>query len=455
MTNNFIKLTQKDMEKYDIINKLICKQIIESEAAKMIWLSIRQIRRIKKRVIEWWVEWIIHKSRWSPSNRKFSNEFNDSIISIVKDKYYDFKPTFASEKLLQNHSIKISKETLRNLMIKHKLWNPKTRKLPNNHYWRARKDNYWEMQQFDWSYHKWLEERNWWKEICLIASIDDATWEITEAKFDINEWTVAVNNFWIDYFNKNWLPLSIYLDKFSTYKINNPWACDNKDLMTQFQRSMNQVWVKLITAHSPQAKGRIERLFETLQDRLVKDMRLDNISSIDEANEYLKKYIPKYNKQFWKLPKNKTNLHKPLNWLLKDNLNQIFSIQTSRKINNDMTISYHGNIYLLEKNQLIWVYKKEIVTIEEYLNWEIKINYKNYYLNFSKVIEKPNNNKYIPISKDMWWSKNKPAHNHPWRRAIYSSKPETYSLALERRKKFETLRLNNQLNLDINKIVMK
>lgn len=453
MDKQLIYFTMKDDSRYSTIQKLINKQISELEASKIILVWVRQIRRMKVRAIKDWMRWIIHKSRWSPSNRKFDKDFKEKVISIVKEKYSDFKPTFTKEKLYENHNIKISKESLRKIMSENKLWKIKSKKVPkNNHYWRARKDNYWEMQQFDWSYHKWLEDRNWWKELCLLASIDDANWEITNAKFDINEWTIAVNNFWIEYFEKNWLPISIYLDKFSTYKINNPWACDNKDLMTQFQRSMNQVWVNLISAHSPQAKWRIERLFETLQDRLVKEMRLANISTVDGANKFLEIYIPKFNKQFWKVPAKKANLHKNLNKELKDNISQIFSIQTKRKINNDLTLSFLWNLYLLDKNQSIWIYKKEVVTIEEHLNWEMKISYKNHYLNFTKIIERPNKQAYIPKDKKIY---NKPAANHPWKRMVYSSNVQEKSIEEKRREKLEELRENKQLNLDINKVVTR
>ena len=250
-----ITLTMQELQRYEVAQKLIKKQISEKEARKLMRLkSVRQVRRIKQNVIRDGPKGIIHKNRGDRGNRRLKEEFRNQIIEIVKEKYHDFKPTFASEKLLENHNLKINKETLRQLMIKEKLWKPKSRKKPKQrHTWRPRRSNYGEMQQFDGSYHKWFEDRG--AETCLLLSIDDATGKITEAKFDKNEGVVAVFNFWLQYFKSNGFPLSIYLDKFSTYKINHASAVDNKDLLTQFQRAMKQVGVETITAHSPEAKG--------------------------------------------------------------------------------------------------------------------------------------------------------------------------------------------------------
>lgn len=417
-----ITLTMKEIDRYEITKKLIEKQISEEEARKLMGLkSVRQVRRIKKRVIQQGAAGIMHRTRGQPSNNKLSDDFKNQVIETVKEKYYDFKPTFAAEKLLENHNIKINKESLRHLMTKEGLWKPKPRKQPKNrHVWRARKDNYGEMQQFDGSYHHWLEDRA--GELCLLLSMDDATGRITKAKFDKNEGVVAVFNFWLEYFIENGLPVCIYLDKFSTYKINHPSAVDNKELMTQFQRAMNQLGVKPINANSPEAKGRVERVFQTLQDRLVKEMRLANISTIEEANKFLKKYIPKFNKQFAVVPKNQANLHKKVNKVLKTKLPQIFSIQSQRKVNNDYTIMFKNQFFQLEEKQPTTVFKKDTVTVEEHLNGEIKIRLKDKYLNYIVLPERPKKIKDIPVAAlTNRKADYKPPANHPWRRMVTRS----------------------------------
>lgn len=421
--NSLITLTMTEINRHEVIKKLINKRISEKEARKMLNIkSLRQVRRIKKRVLKKGVNGVVHRSRGRPGNRRFNEKFVKKAMMIVSEKYSDFKPTFASEKLLENDGIKIGREKLRQLMIKEGLWKPKSRKQPKNrHTWRSRKDNYGEMQQFDGSYHYWLEDRA--GEMCLLLSVDDATGRITHAKFDKNEGTVAVFNFWLEYFTENGLPVCIYLDKFSTYKINHPSAVDNKELMTQFQRATNQIGVITINANSPEAKGRVERMNGTLQDRLVKEMRLAGISTIDEANKFLKKYIIKFNKQFAVVPKNQFDLHKPVNKVIKGKLPQIFSIQSQRKVNNDYTIMFKNKFFQLEERQPTTVFKKDTVTIEEHLNGEIKINFKDKYLNYIVLPERPKKIKDMPITAlTNRKADYKPPSDHPWRRMIV--KPE-------------------------------
>lgn len=411
-----INLTMKEEQRHEIIQRLIQKKLTEEEARKSIGLkSNRQVRRIKKRVIEEGLRGVVHRSRGKPSNRKFSDEFTNYLMEIIKEKYYDFKPTFATEKLLENHNITINKETLRILMTKEGLWKIKARKKPKNrHVWRERRSNYGEMQQFDGSYHKWFEDRG--EECCLLLSVDDATGKITKAKFDKNEGVVAVFNFWKEYLVEHGIPLSIYLDKFSTYKINHPSAVDNKDVKTQFERAMNQVGTTLITAHSAEAKGRVEKMNGTLQDRLVKELRLAGLSKIDEANKFLENYIKKYNEKFSVVPKNQADLHKKTSTELKKRLHQIFSIHHSRKINNDYTIMFKNKFYQLKEKQTTTVFKKDTIIIEEHLNKDIKINLKDHYLNYEILPERPKKIS-IPVcaltrNKSDWT----PPQNHPWRK---------------------------------------
>ncbi len=423
--NSLITLTMTEINRHEIIKNLINKRISEKEARKMMRLkSVRQVRRIKKRVINDGINGVIHRSRGKPGSRRFDEIFVKKVMTIVSEKYSDFKPTFASEKLFENHKIKINKETMRQLMTKEGLWKPKSRKHPKNrHVWRARKDNYGEMQQFDGSYHHWLENRA--GEMCLLLSVDDATGRITKAKFDKNEGTVAVFNFWLEYFEENGLPICIYLDKFSTYKINHPSAVDNKDLMTQFQRAMNQVGVSLISANSPEAKGRVERMNGTLQDRLVKEMRLANISTIEDANKFLKTYIPKFNKQFSVVPKKQANLHKLVNQEMKKKLPKIFSIQSQRKINNDYTIMFKNQFFQLEEKQPVTVFKKDTLTVEEHLNGEVKISLKNKYLNYIVLPERPKKIKDIAIvALTNRKADYKPPANHPWRQMVINPKKQ-------------------------------
>ena len=315
-------------------------------------------------------------------------------------------------------------------MIKENLWYPRKKKETKKHFWRERKDNCGQMQQFDGSYHNWFENRNE-KEIgdeqCLLVSVDDATGKITGARFEDNEGTEAVFRFHKEYFLTHGLPISIYLDKFSTYKINHKNAVDNKDLITQFKRAMNQLGVQVITANSPQAKGRVEKMNSTLQRRLVKELRLNKINTVAKANIFLKEvFIPKFNKQFAVVSKKKSDLHRKLNDKKIAEIDKILSIHSERKVNNDYTIRFKSNYYQLLEVQPITVFKKDKVKIEEHLTGEIKISLRNHYLSYSQLPERPKKEidiKLIALTnkKHLTW---KPPVNHPWRRFSINKKQE-------------------------------
>lgn len=423
--NILLTITMKEQQRYEIAQKLIAEELSEEEARKLMCLrSVRQVRRIKKKAKEGGIAAMVHKNRGKVSNRKLDEKLVQKALSLVKEKYPGFKPTFAAEKLKEDNGIEINHETLRKLMINEGLWKPKLRKQSKKrHEWRARKENYGEMQQFDGSYHKWFEERG--EESCLLLAVDDATGMITHAKFDKNEGVIAVFTFWLEYFDKHGLPISIYLDKFSTYKINHPSAVDNKDLKTQFERTAMQVGTKLITAHTPQAKGRVERMNQTLQDRLVKELRLAKISTMKEANKFLEQYIPKFNKKFAVIANQPTNLHKEVKKELKKKLPQIFSIQKTRKINNDYTIMFENKFYQLEAKQPTTVYKKDTVRIEKHLNGAIKINLNDKYLEYVELPERPKKQINIPlIALTRHKPDIKPPAEHYWRKFVINPKKQ-------------------------------
>lgn len=424
MAKELICMTKKELSNYDIINNLINRKINGTDASKQIGVSVRHVKRLKKKVINDGAEGLIHQGRGQSGNRRLDDKIIVKAKKFLKEKYYDFGPTLACEKLEENHNIKTNKETVRQLMINLELWKVKSKKKNKHwHVWRARRDNYGEMQQFDGSYHPWLEDKA--EEMCLLLSVDDATGKITYAKFDYNEGVEAVFKFWLEYIDKNGFPLSVYLDKFSTYKVNHKNAVDNKELITQFQRATRQVGIELITAHSPQAKGRVERMFETLQDRLVKEMRLANINIIEQANEFLIEYIPKFNAKFAVSPNRRKDLHKKVTKQTKDQLPQIFSIQKQRKVNNDYTIRFENDYLQLEQEQPTTVYKKDTIIMEKHLDGSIKINLNNKYLNYKVLPDRPKKEIDIklPAITTRRQSNYIPPANHPWRNPfIFSNK---------------------------------
>lgn len=410
----YLTMTIKELNRHAIIKKLIANELNGTYAADLLKLSVRQIKRLKAKVKEYGAKALIHASRGKPSNRRIPDKEKRKIIDIIKKHYPDFKPTFAAEKLFENHNIKRDPKTIRQIMIEQDLWKPRKKRQREYYSWRQRKACYGEMMQFDGSYHRWIEDRG--PEWCLLAAIDDATGIPVKAQFDFDEGVFPVFKFWKEYVLKHGKPHSIYLDKFSTYKMNQRVAVENHDTQTQFQRVMGQLGIEPITAHSPQAKGRIERLFNTFQDRLVKEMRLAGIKTIEEANKFLEEeFLPNYKVKYSVEPTSKTNLHQPLNQKERNKLNSIFSKQDKRTVKNDFTVSFNNQWHQILEEQSATVRKQDTITVEEWLDNSIHFTIRGKYLNSKIIAERSEKTK-----KTNWIiAANKlihiPAADHPWR----------------------------------------
>lgn len=409
-----IVMTNKESNRHTIITKLIAKKINGTQAAKQLKLSIRQTKRLKASVIKNGIKGTIHKLRGKTGNNKLPDGTLEKAKKYIQENYLDFGPTFAQEKLKDDHKLKIGISTVRKLMIAEKFFTPRLRKRSSEYRaWRERKESFGEMGQFDGSYHKWLEDRA--DECCLLANIDDATGKVT-LKFDTNESIPCVFEFWKEYVKTKGKPIAIYLDKYSTYKINHKSAVDNKDALTQFQRAMETLGINVITAHSPQAKGRVERLNETLQDRLVKELRLRKIDTIEDANIFLKEYEKIFDDKFGVKAKKEGDLHVQLTKKELENLDAIFAVHSKRLVRNDYTIQFKKQWIQLAQLQPTGVLRKDSVLIEERLDGSLHISLRGKYLNFEILPSRPEKTKVLlPILtsvKSDW----KPPANHPWRK---------------------------------------
>lgn len=419
-------MTEKDKLRETTLQKVKDGILTAGSAADILELSWRQVMRLKKRFNKKGLRGILHAARGKASNQKLPEKETTKAMKLVKEKYSDFGPKLANEKLKEIHSITMSTETLRQLMISKKLWLPKpvqTEKYP--HTWRARKDCFGEMEQYDGSYFDWFEGRlkNTDGAVipmqCLLASIDDATGRMTHAEFAVSQGVIPTFEFWTEYLKNHGKPLSIYLDRFSTYK-NNLKKNTKKTLdPTQFQRAMNQLGIRVIHAHSPQAKGRIERLFQTLQDRLVKELRLKNTSTIAEANEYLQKvFIPEFNKKFAVVPKSKTDLHHALSKEEKATLDVICSVQDTRKVMNDYTVSHEARLYQIDPKQKTLVRVDDTVIVCTKVNGSTAILKQAQELVFTEIKERAKRDITVIKTSDERLHGRKPKANHPWRQTF-------------------------------------
>ena len=419
-----IPMTEKDIARLNIINKLIEGSVTEAWAAEQLGLSARQVRRLKRGVLERKSSAVVHGLRGRPGNHRIPQAAVDEASRLLREKYPDFKPTFAAEKL-ETHGISLSKEKVRALMTVLGLWKPKQAKESQPHRsWRPRKERYGAMEQFDGSYHRWFEDRA--DEYCLLAAIDDARGTITRAEFGRSESVREVAAFWKGYVLEKGKPISIYLDKFSTYKVNHKNATDNHELMTQFQRMTKEIGVDLVTAHSPEAKGRVERLFGTLQDRLVKELRLASIGTIPEANAFLRDvFIPAFNARFGVVPVDAGDAHRALTEGETANLDAIFSLQSMRKVANDFTVRFENQWLQLERVQPCSVFRNDTVLLEKRLDGTLHMRLRGKYLAFKVLPERPPKEKervpaLVPKKEREPW---KPPANHPWKRPFLTPQP--------------------------------
>lgn len=409
------KLTDSEQERYDVVRSCIDGDITNKEASVRLGLKVRQIQRIKRTIESDGKKGAIHGSKGQAPPNATHDTITKKVVAFFKQKkHHDFGPTFAQEKLADIGAVMCT-EALRLLMIKNNLWKPRPRRGPQIiREWRERKECFGEFVQFDGSYHDWLENGG---EQCLLAAIDDATSIVVQAAFEDNEGVRAVFRFWMAYIEVYGRPVAIYLDKFSTYKVNHKNAVDNKEFITQFKRAMTELGIQVICANSPEAKGRVERLFETLQDRMVKEMRLVDIKNEDEANKFVSEiYLPDHNKRFGVIAKKSIDMHRPLTDDLRTRLTAIFSVQSKRKVNNDYTIQFKNHWFQLEATQETTVYKRDTVIVEERLNGTVHIRLTGVYLKYRELPERPKKVR-IPVAaltarKPNW----RPPTDHPWKK---------------------------------------
>lgn len=400
---DILRMSRKESRRLYVIRKVVDGEIKQVEAAEMLSMSTRQIRRIVERIIEEGDEGVIHKLRGKESNRKAACKVKNKIIGLYRKKYEGFGPTLAAEKLFDLDGIIISDETLRLWLIESGDWKKKNKRVCHRR-WRERKAHRGEMVQIDGSHHDWFEGRG--PKCVLMGYIDDATGEVFAGFYEY-EGTIPAMDSFMRYVEKNGIPLSVYLDRHGAYKSSGREVLGNdEEFLSQFERAMKELGVKVIHAYSPQAKGRIERLFGTFQDRVVKEMRLKGIKSITEANAFLEDYLPTYNSRFTVEPRERSDMHRQVPEGKK--LKGILCLKTERSLNNDFTVAYNNKFYQIEDK-----IKAKKVIVEERLDGTMAITHEGAVLIFKELPERPKKKKLLHIPKIR--PQHKPPASHPWR----------------------------------------
>ena len=420
-----VKVTNGELRKLKVIEQVIEKRIKQKRAAKLLALSVRQIIRLVKRVRQEGVRGIIHQLRGKVPNRRHEEKFKEKVLDLCRRKYEGFGPTLAQEKLEELNQLVVNRETLRQWMLEEGLWQLQ-RKGRKHLEWRERKAGFGEMTQVDGSRHDWLEGRGPW--LVLMGYMDDATGEVFAWFYDYEGTMPAMDSFY-RYSNKYGLPHSIYIDRLSAYKgsgklsLEEELAGKNRK-KSQFERALEELSVDVIHAQSPQAKGRIERLFRTFQDRLIKEMRLAGVKTKEEANEFLKQYLPKYNRRFCVKARSETNLHRPAPQ--NHELGHILSIQEKRVIRNDNTIRHENKFYQILTR---WNGRKpKQVIVEERLDEKLYITDQGKELTFREIKEPP---RQAEVKQKVLRQPriSIPAPDHPWRKLILAQRANPVEMA--------------------------
>jgi hypothetical protein len=367
METERIALSQRERDRLKVLHEVKQKHLTQVEAARRLKLSDRQVRRMLLRMGERGDGAIVHRLRGRPSNRKLAAALEQKIMARVRQRYADFGPTLAGEHLAKE-GLLVSRETLRKWMTKVALWRPRSQRVKQVHVWRERRASFGELVMQDSSPFRWLEER---APACqLIAVIDDASSRIWArlAEHDTTEENMRTLWGWLRRYGR---PLAHYTDKNSIFRETGPATLREQlrgeKARSQFGRALRELGIEWIAAHSPQAKGRIERLFETLQDRLVKEMRLAGINTLEAANRFLETYVLKeWEQRFTVMPRNPRNAHRRLG--REHRLEEILSVRVARKVTDDHTVSWDGNRWGVPREKVCAGLRGAQVEIEQRLD---------------------------------------------------------------------------------------
>ena len=338
-----LSMSKQEFSRLDVLLRVQSGRLRIADACTLIGLQRRQVFRLLRNLKQDGATSLLSKRRGKPSNHRLPPEVRVLALSIVRERYADFGPTLAAEKLAELHGCLISRETLRGWMIADGLWVDRRHRLSSPHQPRRRRACLGELVQIDGSEHAWFENRG---EACtLLAFVDDATSRLMQLRFVASESAFDYLRITRTYLEAHGKPVAFYSDKHGIFRVNAKDAVGG-DGITQFGRVLSALNIDIICANSPQAKGRIERAFGTLQDRMVKELRLAGISTIAAANAWLPGFIDDYNKRFGRQPANAKDLHRPLT--AADDLDEILAWREVRTVTHALTLHYDRMMLLLE-----------------------------------------------------------------------------------------------------------
>lgn len=412
-----LKMSAKERERLKIFERVKRGELQQKEAAALCELEYRYLRRLYKRYCEQGDRGLVHQGRGRPSNRAYPAAFKAAVLARYQERYPDFGPTLAVEKLALDGHV-LDHETLRGWLTKAGLWQ-KRRKRGKHRSWRERRGHFGELVQLDGSHHKWFEERA--SKACLMNMVDDA--QGTTLSWLAEEETIfaAMQLLW-QWIERYGIPQSLYTDKKNVYVIDEKTrekaADSGEEVFTQFGRACQQLGIKIITAHSPEAKGRVERNHGIYQDRLVKELRLAEISTIAAGNQFLHNgFCAQLNERFAVTPRSEVDFHRCAKGY---DLASIFCIEEARTLTSDWVVRFENQYYQLQPLRKAQVPKGKVL-VRRYLNGELHFCYGDRDLVYTLLPERPKRKAVVKIKSK---SRNRasgivkpyvPPTDHQWR----------------------------------------
>jgi transposase len=372
-----VMMSTKEAQRFALVQQVLSKAMTQRACASVLGLSERQIKRLCRQVREHGAQGLISERRGRASNRRIPQSRREHFVGLVRAHYADFGPALAREYLALDHGFAYSSETLRQWMIQDGLWQAKARKTARLHSARERRARRGELVQIDGSHHDWFEGRA--PKCCLIAFIDDASGQVLGARFSLTETTQAYFEVLRRHVQAHGVPLALYSDRHSIFTKH-----DRQDpIPTQFERALLQLGIEPIQAYSPQAKGRVERLFQTLQDRLIKAMRLHGISSMQQANDWLDAYLQTHNQRFAVRPREAQDAHLPYVGTHED-LQRICALHHQRQLSRQLSCQFEGSVVQVHPGQAAAPKGRAQVDIVEFADGRLELLYRGEVLKHSR-----------------------------------------------------------------------
>ena len=416
--DTLLAMSTKELSRLEVMQRLSEQRLSQKEAGEILHLSIRQIKRLLKAYRERGAVGLISKHRGRRGNDRLSEEVKRKALNLLKSKYQGFGPTLAHEKLVEKDKLKLSDESVRKLMIEEGLWKVRKAKQVTVHQLRERRACFGELVQIDGSPHDWFEGR---AEACvLLVFIDDATGKLVQLRFVESESFFSYGEAAEGYFQQYGKPVAFYSDKNSIFRVNQPSAGASQTI-SQFGRAMQELDIQIICANTPQAKGRVERVIQTLQDRLPKEMRLRSIYSHEAGNVYLPEFIQDFNLRFSEDPRSSVDAHRPLT--PKEDLARILTWQETRSVSKNLTLQFEKMVYQIQTDRPTYALRNAQVTVCVNAQEGVTILYNGKSLPYTiynqqaKQAEVVSAKDLDPVLKEKRLP-TKPAPDHPWRKAF-------------------------------------